>query len=260
MLKVVSFKICPFVQRITALLEAKQIPYEIEYISLSDKPQWFLDVSPYGQVPLLITDSGDALFESDAIAEFIDEAYPALQPDLTPTQKALNRAWSYLGSKQYLPQCSTMSSKDGETLIERSTKLATAFAKVEKELGQHRYFNSDDLSMVDMAWLPLLHRADIIRARSGFDMLAGFPNVQAWQQALLATGLAQKSVSEDFIERFSGYYLSENTYLGRCQAQCDNQCDCECGPHNLADCAAAQGCCDKPTAAQSSGCGSSGCC
>lgn len=33
MIKVVSFKICPFVQRITALLEAKQIPYEIEYIT-----------------------------------------------------------------------------------------------------------------------------------------------------------------------------------------------------------------------------------
>ncbi|GAL22560.1 glutathione S-transferase [Vibrio maritimus] len=46
MIKIVSFKICPFVQRVTAALEAKQIPYEIEYISLKDKPQWFLDISP----------------------------------------------------------------------------------------------------------------------------------------------------------------------------------------------------------------------
>jgi glutathione S-transferase len=48
MIKVVSFKICPFVQRVTALLEAKNIPYQVEYISLSDKPQWFLDISPNG--------------------------------------------------------------------------------------------------------------------------------------------------------------------------------------------------------------------
>jgi glutathione S-transferase len=41
-MKVISFKICPFVQRVTALLEAKNIAYEIEYISLSNKPQWFL--------------------------------------------------------------------------------------------------------------------------------------------------------------------------------------------------------------------------
>jgi len=41
MLKVISFNICPFVQRVTALLAAKGIDYEIENISLKDKPQGF---------------------------------------------------------------------------------------------------------------------------------------------------------------------------------------------------------------------------
>ena len=46
MIKVVSSTICPFVQRVTALLEQKKIPYDIEYISLLDKPDWFIaDVS-----------------------------------------------------------------------------------------------------------------------------------------------------------------------------------------------------------------------
>jgi len=36
MIKVISFKICPFVQRVTALLEAKKIPYEVELISLRE--------------------------------------------------------------------------------------------------------------------------------------------------------------------------------------------------------------------------------
>ena len=175
MLKVISFKICPFVQRITAMLEAKNIPYEIDYISLSNKPQWFLDISPNGQVPLLVTEQGTTLFESDAIAEYLEEAYPAMQESLSAEQKALNRAWSYLGSKQYLIQCGAQSSKDAETLKERTAKLATSFAKVEKALGETRYFNSDDLSMVDMAWLPVLHRAHIIREHTGYDFLAGYP-------------------------------------------------------------------------------------
>lgn len=38
MIKVISFKICPFVQRVTAALEARQIPYEIKYISLNKPP------------------------------------------------------------------------------------------------------------------------------------------------------------------------------------------------------------------------------
>ena len=36
-----------------------------------------------------------------------------------------------------------------------------------------------------------------------------------WQQALLATGIPQKSVSEDFLARFTDFYLAERTWLGR---------------------------------------------
>ncbi|WP_051326616.1 glutathione S-transferase family protein [Aliagarivorans taiwanensis] len=254
MLKVVSFTICPFVQRITALLEAKGLDYEVEYINLSEKPQWFLDVSPNGQVPLLITEQGTALFESDAIAEYLEEAYPALQPELSAEQKALNRAWSYLGTKQYLLQCSAQSSQDATTLRERSAKLASAFAKVEKVLGNHRFFNSEQLSMVDIAWLPVLHRAEIIRQRSGYEFLAGFPKVKAWQQALLATGLAEQSVAEEFEQAFSRYYLSDKTLLGRCR--CAQPSKCQCHSETLAQCCIEQcciehaDCCNEPVKAK----------
>jgi len=107
-MKVVSFKICPFVQRVTALLEAKKMPYEIEYISLGDKPQWFLDISPNGQVPVLITDTGVPLFESDAIVEYLNEIQPSLDANLSAEQRAVNRAWSYQATKNYLVQCSAM--------------------------------------------------------------------------------------------------------------------------------------------------------
>lgn len=130
MIKVVSFKICPFVQRVTAALEAKQIPYEIEFINLSDKPQWFLDISPNGQVPLLVTESGTALFESDAIIEYIEDEYGALEQGISNEQRALDRAWSYLGSKHYLVQCSTMRSGDEALFSERLNNLQKAFAKV----------------------------------------------------------------------------------------------------------------------------------
>ena len=213
MIKIVSFTICPFLQRVTAALEAKKIPYEIEYIDLNNKPQWFLDVSPNGQVPIMITTNGVTLFESDAIIEYIDDEYGPLEQGVTNEQRALDRAWSYLGSKNYLTQCGTMSSKDKTTFEQRTDKFQTAFHKVEKQLsGQSKFFKSDTLSNIDIAWLPLLHRAAIVKAHSGFDFLCGLPKAQAWQQALLATGLADKSVAADFNEKFSDFYLS-NTYL-----------------------------------------------
>jgi len=229
MIKVISFKICPFVQRVTLILEAKKLAYEIEYISLSDKPDWFIEVTPNGQVPVLISESGVALFESDAIAEYLDEIAPPLESEVTPEQHALDRAWSYQATKQYLVQCSTMRSADKTTLQERTEKLAKAFAKAEKQITESGpYFKGEQLSNVDMAWVPLLHRADIVRRHTCYDLLQGFPKVQAWQKALLATGLAEKSVSGDFEERFTDFYLSDQTWLGSCSDQCVTLTDDAC--------------------------------
>lgn len=213
MIKVVSFKICPFVQRVTALLEAKNLPYEIEYIQLKDKPQWFLDISPNGQVPVLITESGIALFESDAIVEYLEEVTAPLETHVSPEQRAIDRAWSYQGSKHYLAQCSTMRSADQPTLQQRLANLKKAFAKAEQQLVGP-FFKGDQLSNVDIAWLPLLHRAHIIKQHTCFDMLEALPKVQTWQQQLMETGLAEKSVADDFEEAFTGFYLSNETYLG----------------------------------------------
>ena len=215
MIKIVSFKICPFVQRVTALLEAKDVAYDIEFINLSDKPQWFLEISPTGQVPILITEAGEALFESDAIVEYIEEITPPLVSGVTPVQRARDRAWSYQASKHYLVQCSTMQSKDKTVLAERSEKLNKAFEKAEKQLGDGPFFNGATMNGVDIAWVPLLHRAKIVREHSGYDFLADFPKVRAWQGALAETGIFEKSVPEDFNERFSDFYLAERTFLGR---------------------------------------------
>lgn len=215
MIKIVSFKICPFVQRVTALLEAKNVPYDIEFISLKDKPQWFLDISPTGQVPTLITEEGEALFESDAIVEYIEEVTAPLVTGVSPVQRAQDRAWSYQASKHYLVQCSTMQSKDKEVLAERSAKLNKAFEKAEKQLGDGPFFNGETLGNVDIAWLPLLHRAQIVKEHSGYDFLADYPKVRAWQGALADTGLYAKSVAPDFEEKFEDFYLAERTFLGR---------------------------------------------
>lgn len=226
MIKVISFKICPFVQRVTGLLEAKNIPYEIEFISLRDKPQWFLDIAPTGQVPVLVAESGEALFESDAIVEYIEEISEPLEKNVTPEQRAKDRAWSYQASKHYLVQCTSMRSGDEETLLYRTAKLGKAFEKAEAILSIGPYFKGEQLSNVDIAWLPLLHRAAIIEQKSGYDFLTNYPKVKAWQTAILAIGLAEKSVPADFVERFSEFYLAEETRLGQMMRGIANEASC----------------------------------
>lgn len=108
-----------------------------------------------------------------------------------------------------------MQSANKETLAERSEKLNKSFAKAEKQLGKGPFFSGETMGNVDIAWLPLLHRALIVEQHSGYDFLAGYPKVKAWQAALAKTGIAEKSVPADFTEAFSNFYLAERTFLGR---------------------------------------------
>ncbi|MEM7197097.1 MAG: glutathione S-transferase family protein [Pseudomonadota bacterium] len=219
-MRLVSFRICPFVQYITALLAAKQQPCDIDYISLRDKPVWFLEISPTGQVPILITDDNIALFESSAIAEYLDEVFPPLQPDLTPEQRALERAWCFQATKHYLVQCSAQRSSDWDTLHTRAEKLGAAFTRAENMLGRGPYFHGDVLGNIDVAWVPLLHRAAIINRYSGFDFLKPFPKVRSWQAALLETDMLIQSVDDAFEDAFKAFYLSQETVLGRTANVC----------------------------------------
>ncbi len=239
-MKIVSFKICPFVQRVTALLEAKQVPYDIEYIDLSKKPAWFLEASPNGQVPILITDDDRVLFESDAIVEYLDETTGSPIAANDPVRKAQDRAWSYLASRHYLVQCSAQRSTDERTLEEGRAVLGTAFAKIETQLGEGPYCNGDSLGLVDIAWLPLLHRAAVIERYTAFDFLEAFPKVKRWQAAVLATGIAEKSVAEDFESRFTAFYLADTTSLGQLAKKQSGTACCgptECREEDLACCA-----------------------
>ena len=75
------------------VLRTKKVDFEVTYINLREKPDWFLKISPHGKVPVLSV-GDDVLFESNAIAEFLDET---VSPQLHPTdaiKRARNRAWT----------------------------------------------------------------------------------------------------------------------------------------------------------------------
>lgn len=214
-MKIVSDIICPFAQRVIAVLELKAIDYEVERISLLDKPEWFLDISPDGKVPILIEDRG-VLFESLVICEYLDEAYgdPKLHPE-DPFKRAQHRAWAELAAKNYLVQCPTMRSPTAEVFQEQETKFGTIFDKVEKVLANGPYFEGKRLSMVDAAWYPLLHRSAVIENYSGFDFLARVPKLKRWQKELMRIDELARSVPEEFEDAFVEFYLNEGTYLGQ---------------------------------------------
>jgi len=92
-LHLVSNKLCPYVHRAAITLREKGIPFQRREIDLKNKPDWFLKLSPYGKVPVLLAD-GVALFESSAILEFLDETHPPSLLPADPFARAQQRAWA----------------------------------------------------------------------------------------------------------------------------------------------------------------------
>ncbi|KAK8532315.1 hypothetical protein V6N12_053759 [Hibiscus sabdariffa] len=77
---------CPFCQRVLLTMEEKHLPYDMKLVDLSNKPEWFLQISPEGKVPVAKFDE-NWVPDSDVIAQTLEEKYPE-PPLVTPQEKA----------------------------------------------------------------------------------------------------------------------------------------------------------------------------
>src|SRR5215468_1657589 len=96
-LTLVSYDLCPYVQRAAIALAEKGVDFHRIDVDLSDKPEWFRAISPLGKVPLLRV-GDDVLFESAAIVEYIEETTPNPLHPRDPIERAKHRAWMEFGS------------------------------------------------------------------------------------------------------------------------------------------------------------------
>jgi len=200
------------------VLRTKKVDFEVTYINLREKPDWFLKISPHGKVPVLNV-GDDVLFESNAIAEFLDET---VSPQLHPTdaiKRARNRAWT-----DFVPDFSKglSAAYRRDTVEEMEEGRADAekvLAKLEDAIKNERgndgpYFNGDALCLVDAAYAPFLQRFMIAEAKLNTGLLDVFPLVRAWTEALLATDLVTGSVAETFVPEFKASMARYGYHIG----------------------------------------------
>lgn len=195
--KLCSFKTCPWVQRAAIVLRAKNVPYEITYIDRNKRPDWFLAVSPHSKVPVLLIDDKHALFESNAIAEYLDETVaPRLHP-ADPLARARNRAWTDFVTTFASAISTTAYSDTEEEFATRSAKIADPFGKLDEALSRRGndgpYFNGKDFSLVDCAYAPFLQRYTFMDRVKPIGALEKFPRLKAWRDALLAAPAVKAS-------------------------------------------------------------------
>lgn len=200
-------------------MRAKQVEFDVTYINLREKPDWFLKISPHGKVPVLHAE-GVPLFESSAIAEYLDEVVaPRLHPE-DPIKRAQNRAWT-----DFTPTFSAGLGKINYATTEEEVADGVEAAKpcvqrLEEAIARERgndgpFFNGAELSLVDAAYAPFLQRFLINDAVLKTGLLDGFPLVRAWADALIADERVSGAVAPEFAAAYDENLERRGTYVAQ---------------------------------------------
>jgi glutathione S-transferase len=174
--------------KVRLLLTQLGVPFErIEYdITRGETrtPEFLENVNANGRVPVLETEEGVFLPESDAILFYLAEGTPFLPEDRLGKTRVLQ--WMFFEQYSHEPNIAvarawlhvfnTEMTEERLTVLGAKQKLGyDALRVMETHLESNDYFVGDHYSIADIALYAYTHVAD----EGGFD-LAEFPAVRAW--------------------------------------------------------------------------------
>jgi glutathione S-transferase len=216
-LKLISHKLCPYVQRAVIALAEKGVPFERVDIDLANKPDWFLKISPLGKVPVLVvaTARGEvALFESNVICEYIEEtqAGPKLHPG-DPLVRAEHRAWMEFGSALLSDLWGLETTTDPATFESKRQAVAAKFARVEAALGEGPFFAGDRFSLVDAVFAPIFRYFDVFDELADLGIFKDTPKVRGWRAELARRPSVQAAVGADYPQLLRAFLKRYDAHL-----------------------------------------------
>ena len=211
-LELISTRRCPFVQRSVITLNHKGIDHRMTFIDSDNPPQWFKDISPLGQVPVLRVDGETVIFESAVINEFLDDVTPGQLHPSDPLQRALNKSWIEFGGGCCSLTFDLMVAPDQQTYEDIVAELAAKLGRVEQVFGDGPYFNGEKFALIDAAYAPIFIRLDVFRDLLGIRITEDLPKMHAWQERLLALPEVQKARVPELPDLFRQLITSRNAY------------------------------------------------
>ena len=216
-LKLISHKLCPYVQRAVIALEEKGVPFERIDIDLANKPDWFLKISPLGKVPVLsvgVDGREVALFESNVICEYIEDTQGGakLHPQ-DPLQRAQHRAWMEFGSAILGDLWGLETTTDANMFESKRQAVAAKFARVEAALGSGRFFAGENFGLVDAVFAPIFRYFDVFDEFIDLAVFATTPKLRKWRTELAKRPSVRAAVGSDYPELLRAFLVRHDAHL-----------------------------------------------
>ncbi|HEX9591063.1 MAG TPA: glutathione S-transferase family protein [Bradyrhizobium sp.] len=217
-LKLISHKLCPYVQRAVIALAEKGVAFERIDIDLANKPEWFLAISPLGKTPVLQV--GDtAIFESAVILEYLEETQPKPLHPADALARAEHRGWIEFGSAVLNDIAGFYAAPDQATFNAKTSQLERRFARLETRVAAAPWFDGEGFSLVDAVFGPVFRYFDVFDEIADFGILAGKPKQKCWREALAARPSVRTAVSADYPALLRSFIDRRNSWLSGLQAR-----------------------------------------
>lgn len=197
----------PFAWKVWLTLEHKGIPHTAKRLSFDNdetKTPAFLAVNPRGKVPAIV-DDGFALYESNAICEYLEEKYPEkpLMPKDAKGRALVRRLIGEADDSLYKPESDLMDQVLYRPAAERDQKaIAEAKDKLREELKIWQSYLKGDffagaLSLADFAIYPYLRMSVRVEERVpglGLKREELPANLAAWLKRIEALPYYEKTI------------------------------------------------------------------
>lgn len=213
----VSHPLCPYVQRAVIVLTEKGIKHRRTYIDLANKPDWFLDISPLGKTPVLQT-KGQAVFESQVIAEYLNDITPGSLHPHQALARARHRSWIEYASATLNTIAGFYNAKDEASFEQKRLELRDKFVRLEGEI-KGPWFGGAKFNMIDGIWGTVFRYFDVFDQIADFAIFDDLERVKAWRARIAGRPSVKTAVPEGYNARLHTFLINRQSFISDVMAK-----------------------------------------
>lgn len=148
----------PIGHSVRIVLREKDINVDVVYVDDDTRPEDLNDLNPYDSV-LTLVDRDLVVYDAQIMMEYLDERYPhpPLMP-VDPVSRANNRQFRFRVTRDLFDAVPDLMGEDATKAAEARKRIRDNLLAIAPIFAHKPYFMSDEFSLVDCCFAPLLWR------------------------------------------------------------------------------------------------------